>query len=277
MRRLMICLVMGASFCAGGCNFFQDTNPEPAWTQQRWQDVKEENAIRVAGEDKTPKSTTWTVVFAVPDAIWSGVGRVWDYAWHNTPREWANDLFGKVPDRRREAIFKFDDKEFGRKPPYTTYYAHMAETDDAFTVRAAALRALNRSRDRQAVPIYIHALDDTHELVRLEAAKALANVPDDRAVPALLRHLEGRLEVPAQGGGARVEEENRDVRIACADALRNFPNVQAAQALIRVLQDRDFGVAWQARQSLLLITGRDLQFDQAAWLNYLTTAAKPFG
>jgi hypothetical protein len=43
------------------------------------------------------------------------------------------------------------------------------------------------------------------------------------------------------------------------------------------LQAREFGVAWQARRSLRRITGRDLRYDDAAWLAYLTGPHKPFG
>lgn len=143
-------------------------------------------------------------------------------------------------------------------------------------MRAAAVRALNRSRDRDAIPVYIRALEDKSELVRLEAAKALANIPDDRAIAPLMQHLEGRLEVRV-GDRTEMQQENRDVRIACADALRNFRRLDVAQALIRVLQDQDFGVAWQARQSLNLITGRDFRYSQTAWLGYVTGPDKPFG
>jgi hypothetical protein len=57
--------------------------------------------------------------------------------------------------------------------------------------------------------------------------------------------------------------ENRDVRIAAADALRNYPTGAgggAAKALASVLSARDFGVAWQAHESLVRMTGRDLRY-----------------
>jgi HEAT repeat protein len=99
--------------------------------------------------------------------------------------------------------------------------------------------------------------------VRLEAAKALANVPDERAIAPLIKRLDNA-------------EESVDVRIAAADALRNFRTPLAAQALVRVLRDRDFAVSWQARKGLKLMTGRDYRYDQAAWLTYLSEEA-PFG
>jgi hypothetical protein len=69
----------------------------------------------------------------------------------------------------------------------------------------------------------------------------------------------------------------KDVRIACADGLRNFLTTSVAQALIRALDERDFSVAWQAHRSLWLMSGQDFGYNQAAWLNYLTTTQKPLG
>ena len=50
-----------------------------------------------------------------------------------------------------------------------------------------------------------------------------------------------------------------------------------ALALISVLRDREFGVSWQARWSLKLMTGKDYRYDQAAWLTFLGGTEKPFG
>jgi HEAT repeat protein len=140
----------------------------------------------------------------------------------------------------------------------------MAESDQDPNVRAAGIRALNRSRVDKFTAIYIAALNDKSDMVRLEGAKALANIPDVKAVGALMKILAN-------------EADNRDVRIASADALRVYKTSDVAQALIRVLNDRDFGVAWQARRSLNLMTGQDFRYNQAAWLEYLTGPKKPFG
>ena len=43
-----------------------------------------------------------------------------------------------------------------------------------------AIRALNICRDATATSIFINGLKDDNELVRLESAKALANIPDPR-------------------------------------------------------------------------------------------------
>src|SRR5207247_4238153 len=105
----------------------------------------------------------------------------------------------------------------------------------------------------------IHALDDKSDLVRLEAAKALANIPDPAARDPLLRVLQN----PA---------ESKDVRIAAADALRHYRELDVARTLAGTLGAREFGIAWQSRRSLRVITRQDFAYDQTAWLQFLTTA-----
>jgi HEAT repeat protein len=168
-------------------------------------------------------------------------------------------------DERRHGINYLVDRDFGRRDPYTERYEQIARGDKDAIVRATALRALNRARDASATPVFVGGLGDDSEFVRLEAAKALANIPDPAAAPALIRVL------------TRMDEA-RDVRIAAADALRHYRTLEVARVLVTQLSGRDFGVAWQARQSLKHMTGqRDLRYDEAGWLAYLTGPAKPFG
>ncbi len=140
----------------------------------------------------------------------------------------------------------------------------MARTDSDPAVRSMALRALNRARDKRAVPVFLAALDEKNDDIRLEAAKGLANIPDPSAMTPLMRHLDS-------------PDENVDVRVACADALRLYRTSESAQVLVRALRDRNFGVAWQARKSLQLMTGKDYRYDPAAWLAFLSGTNKPFG
>jgi HEAT repeat protein len=192
-------------------------------------------------------------------------GRIWDMATNNTASSQAKKMEDPYfPDERREGIAKLSNRNFGRGEPYTQRYQQIAQTDDDYLVRAAAIRALNRARDQSATPIFVNALSAKEPQVRLEAAKALANVPDAAAVGPLLRLT----------GDAN---ENKDVRIAAADALRHYRRNEVARALVALLNDRDFGVSWQARQSLRALTGRDLQYDEAAWLALLSGNENPLG
>ena len=170
-------------------------------------------------------------------------------------------------DNRRAGINRLVGFDYAHRPPYTTAYKIMAQEDEDPTVRAAALRACNISRDRSATPVFIKALSDRRgasrgdpsgsEIVRLEAAKGLANVPDPNAAGPLVKLVND-------------PTESRDVRIAVADALKYYRTSDVARALSSLVNDRDFSVAWQARRSLVYMTGRDFRYDEGAWLGYFS-------
>ena len=172
----------------------------------------------------------------------------------------------QLPDERRKGINKLVEHEYGRRAPYTKRYIELASADPDFLVRATAIRALNISRYKPATPVFIAALKDkdAHPMVRLEAAKALANVPDPDAAKLLIDAVQNATE-------------DRDVRIAAADALKHYKQIDVARTLAGTLRGNDFGLAWQSRRSLEDLTGRDLRYDQSAWLAYLTGPTKPFG
>ena len=172
-------------------------------------------------------------------------------------------------DARREGIaYLVTHFEAATVSPYTGRYRQIAKSDPDPNVRAMAVRALNICREKSSTGTFIAALDDDSELVRLEGAKALANVPDPAAVPGLLRLLTGR-RVAVVEGRQLVTPEDRDVRIAAADALHHYPTLDVEHALVGHLVGTDFGVAWQVHQSLATLTGQDFRYDEAAWLKYL--------
>lgn len=242
-------------------------NAFPPLTDKQIAREQQANAHRLAGRNG-PEPGSQRLSPKAPKPIlgqgWHFLKELYNYYTGNTPALAARNMLNpRDADRRREGVFYLAKRSFGRKEPYTKRYAQMAETDDDFTVRAAAVRALNWSRESQYASIYTGLLADKSAWVRLEACKALANMPDNAAITPLIR----RMEDP---------EEDRDVRIAAADAMRNFPTGQAGQALVRVLADKDFGVAWQSRKSLRLLTGRDFGYNQSAWLEHLARSDKPF-
>ncbi len=166
------------------------------------------------------------------------------------------------PDRRRVGINNLARRSFARKEPYTDRYRQIAAGDEDHLVRAAAIRALNVSRDVSASSLFVEALGDEHPLVRLEAAKALGNMLEPTAVDPLVRIVRSDPDI--------------DVRIAAAAALKYYKELEVARALIPLLNEQDFGVAWQARRSLRRLTGQDLQYDEAAWLALITGPDNPF-
>jgi HEAT repeat protein len=111
--------------------------------------------------------------------------------------------------------------------------------------------------------VFVKALEDSSPLVRQEAAPALANIPDPNAAAPLARLVAN-------------PQEPRDVRIAAADGLKHYRTLDAGRALVGTLTSRDFGVAWQSRRSLIRLTGRDLKYDEAQWLQFLTGPERPF-
>src|SRR6185369_10448902 len=109
-------------------------------------------------------------------------GRAGDAASGKTARSAAVKMEDQYfPDERREGINDLAARDFGKREPYTQRYVQIAQTDDDWLVRATAIRALNRARDRSATPIFIRALSDKNEQVRLEACKGLIHLPDDNA------------------------------------------------------------------------------------------------
>ena len=215
-----------------------------------------------------PRTATAAAVLflvLVSSAGCSQAERLTNYFRGNTPGRYARMMEDETaPDNRRVGISTLVQNDFAQQPPYTTRYRQVFESDPSPLVRATALRALNVSRDVEATDLYVKALADADTLVRLEGAKALANMPNETAIDPLLRVL-------------NAAEEDQDVRVAAAAALRHYPRIEVARALTAVLDERAFGVAWQARRSLQRITGVDYAYDDAAWLEYIANPAKPLG
>jgi hypothetical protein len=194
-----------------------------------------------------------------------GLGQSIARVWGDTPLEAVRMMENKdSADDRRRGIYTLMQREFAQQEPYTRRYRQIAQNDPDATVRAAAIRASNASRDKAAVPVFIAALADKSDMVRLQAAKALSSIPDPSAAEPLMRVL-GNLA------------EQRDVRVAASEALRHYRNLDVARVLAGTIGGRDFSIAWQSRWSLRILTGRDLGYDERAWLEFLAGPDKPLG
>lgn len=172
-------------------------------------------------------------------------------------REAAANLRSPDADVRRVALIRVADRSYGAGLPYTDVYRTTAQVDPDGLVRATAVRSINRVRDQQSSAILVAALADGHEQVRLEACKALANLPT-AAAEAPLRKI------------AQSNDQPNEIRIAAIDALRHYSTLDTDRVLIDQLDSGNFALAWQARRSLYLQTNADYRYDKAAWLNYLT-------
>src|SRR5437868_2403397 len=90
-----------------------------------------------------------------------GTRQIFDYLSGNTPAVAARKMEDQTSaDNRRVGINELVSRRFAQKPPYTNRYAQIAAHDPDWLVRATAIRALNRSRDASATPLFIRALDD---------------------------------------------------------------------------------------------------------------------
>lgn len=256
-----------------GCASQKWESPSTVVPPAKLRELVRQDEARLAGID-SPRHQSHTYfgvdvsgenpLAAIGHVIWSGPARLLRFTSGETPVKWATEMEDThSPDNRREGIVNLAENRFARKDPYTKRYEQIGKSDPEYLVRGAAMRALNYSRSREGTELFVAGLDDGEALVRVEAAKALANVPVEKAVPQLIAHLQ--------------KDESRDVRIACADALRNYKTIDVARALSAVMTDRDFGVSWQARESLRLMTGHDFRYDEGAWLGYLARESKPFG
>lgn len=191
--------------------------------------------------------------------VFGGIGYAFDAIGlgdESTPREYAGLIASEssTPDQRRRGVQGLVKRPFGKQPPYTDLYAELAVEDPNPLVQATSVRALNRSRAREKTEVLISRLSDPSPLVRLEAAKALANLPDPDAVGELLRLATDR-------------EEDLDVRLAAIAALRHYPDRELVERLASLLGSDEFSVVFQARAALVAMTGVDRGYDPAAWEN----------
>jgi hypothetical protein len=249
---------------AGGCgSSIHDTKGEGPVDPGLYHDAVAENQQRLAGEDHrlTPLylSPMQAVGAGYDKAIGDPFSHFWDYITKDTAGIAARKAVDAYSaDNRIAGTLRLADFQYARlgHPEWKGFA--ISANDPDYAVAAAGLRALNRCRATGYTSLFLIKLEDNEPLVRLEAADALSNIPDPAAIEALKTHLEIDISV--------------DVRISCADALRNYKTIEVAKTLVNQLDDKNFGVAWQSRQSLALITGQDFRYDQSAWLTYLTQA-----
>jgi HEAT repeat protein len=194
-----------------------------------------------------------------------------------------SDLFGSPPpppnkqvemtfdpndaDKRREGIVLLSSKPWGVKEPYLKGYATILRNDDNDNVRAAALNALGKAGDATYLNDICIALSDPADKVRWVAADVLGMLPFAKTNDPHLLVAVARLRDHAK------DDKSADVRAACAKSLRNHIDDDVVETLIDCLEDKEFGVRWQAHESLRGISGLDLGYERADWSQYLAKRA----
>src|SRR3954451_8726153 len=152
-------LMFLASGCAGGGTV------EPSVAQGRRTPATQPVAVGRIDDDTEPEEPESDAVTAVLapfrgiGSLFTGIGQQVRVLEGDTPSKAAQmTLDTNSADNRRKGVFKLVEYSFANKPPYTTRYEQMARNDPDPTVRAAALRACNWSRDRNATSVFLAML-----------------------------------------------------------------------------------------------------------------------
>lgn len=171
-----------------------------------------------------------------------------------SPGAAARDAFNVYDaDKRRRSVVLLSNASWGGEAPYLKTYRLLVDDPDP-TVRAAAIAALGRWGDPTDVPALGRLLDEKNEssdLVRWEAAKALQRIHDEKAIAPLAQAL--------------ITDIDADVRQASAMALGQYPSRRAFDALVGGLDDDDFAVVTASAESLKTLTGQDYADDGERW------------
>src|SRR5688500_8104495 len=175
MKRLAILLLLtpGMLLCTG-CFSSTDKEDRSPYTESKLRRMQRQEAERREGGNREAQLN---LIVLGGKTLFDMMKGVIDLAKGDTAFKAAKTVIDpESPDMRRKGIVKLSDKKWGRQDPYLKQYEQMAKSDPDPSVRAMAIRALNRGRDKRAVAVFVSSLEEKNENVRLEAAKALANV-----------------------------------------------------------------------------------------------------
>ena len=166
-------------------------------------------------------------------------------------------------DLRREGVLMLGEGEAAGWKATPEILEIMAIGDTEAQVRAAAVGVLVRIDEKERLPdVLAKTSQDVSALVRLESVAGLSSGGDDGSMNLLVNMLN--------------RDTESEIRGRAAAALGNYPNRRSVQALIAALDDDDFGVIYQAEQSLRKLTGKDFSDDARRWNEWLIGTEDPF-
>ena len=184
------------------------------------------------------------------------------------------------PDTRRAAIVRVTQTRHSQREAVVETLCTIARTDASPMVRCTAIQALsNQPNPTSAATLAaIVATFDTQSTIRVPAPQVRAD-----ALAALCR-LATKDQLAGETGRvtrlAAIQllgaDESRDVRILAAEYLGCCPDDDSLSALIASLDQRDFGVVYQAERSLNRLTGQTFDHDSQAWKAWKLSESEPF-
>ncbi len=189
-------------------------------------------------------------------------------------------LDDELPDERRRAINQVAQTRHVGHDTVVDALDTVARTDASPAVRCAAVSALRNSGNPRAFSVFLPLIDPAAPPdgagavppeVRRDAVGGLAALleagldPGDHA-PAIARQC---IQLVAR-------DRSRDVRLACACVLGHIQDRTVLEPLIAALDERDFGVVFEAERSLIRLTGQTFHHDAVAWRQWLIQTDDPF-
>jgi hypothetical protein len=180
-----------------------------------------------------------------------------------------------MADERRRAINRLAQTRYGQDDSALDAFGPIAQNDSSSAVRLAAMLALSKSADPRVARAALGVLERepaepaadvrAAAVEALEGCAAAKNLPDD---------LQPR--VTARGIECLQKDRARNVRLGAARLLGYCASREALDALVDALEQRDFGVCYEAERALMRLTGHTFNHDPKAWKEFLAQGGDPF-
>ena len=191
----------------------------------------------------------------------------------------ATILESRQPDDRRKAISRLAQTKYIKEQDSVDALAAVAVHDHSISVRRSALFALARSENEKACSVFVDLLKvepraqmtDATEGVREAAAIGLVKSIQTGCCNDAMEEKVVETAIAALGS-----DRSRNVRLAAAEVLGYFARKDVLHSLIIALEQRDFGVCYEAEKSLTRLTGRTYDHDPVAWREFLENNDDPF-
>lgn len=179
---------------------------------------------------------------------------------------------------RRAAIEQITRTWHADTPMAIETYAEVARRDENDSVRCAAIRALKDHAPETAVQTMIDLLEkvggddirDPSATVRWEAMVALHELLSGERFPETSENSLRKIAIVRMH-----TDPSRDVRLTSARVLGHLPHSDSVEALIEALKQGDFGVVYEAEQSLTRLTGQSFDQNPRRWEEWLRATNDP--